>query len=233
MNDNELAVLERLHDTHWWYQIRKFILKQHLSRNLKLGSSILEIGSATGGNTQFMLDLGYQVTSLEYSSFGVDAQRAKGIPVIKGDARTLPFSEDSFDAVVCMDVLEHIQEDSTVLSEIYRVLKRDGFYLISVPEDPSLWSAHDIAADHVRRYELKDLLVKVTSSHLSINSVWRTNFLLKFLVRWRRKSSSGNDLNSVGKVLNNTLLLIAYIDYLLSSSRISGVTIWVAGSVKE
>ncbi len=229
MNDNELKVLESLQDTHWWYLIRKFILKRFLTKNLARDSEILEIGSATGGNTLWMLSLGYKVNSLEFSFYGVNVQRKKGIQVTQGDARKIPFPNDRFDAVVCMDVLEHIHEDYMVLSEIHRVLRPGGKFLISVPEDPSMWSAHDVAADHVRRYKVSELVEKIVGAKLNCSSIWRTNFILKLLVRLRRKTLGGSDLTPMNHLINKSLLLISHLDYFLSSSKIPGITAWVAG----
>lgn len=221
--------LESLHDTHWWYKIRKYILKKFLKKNLEAGSRVLEIGSATGANTVAMSALGYLVTSLEFSTFGVEAQKKKGLRVIQGDARRLPFEQDSFEAVVCMDVLEHIVEDDLVLSEIYRVLKPGGIFLISVPEDPSMWSSHDTAVDHVRRYQKVELVEKICRCGLIPNSVRSTNFLLKPAVRLKRKKAIGSDLTQMNWFMNGFLLLLAYFDQYFSNSMVSGLTVWVTG----
>ena len=58
--------------------------------------------------------------------------------------------------MLCLDVLEHIEDDVSALKEMCRVTKPGGKFLFSVPEDPKLWSDHDESVSHVRRYLRKD-----------------------------------------------------------------------------
>ena len=61
------------------------------------------------------------------------------------DAMCLPFEAGTFDAIVSMDVLEHISDDALALREFYRVLKPGGRVVLMVPAYPHLWSEHDVA----------------------------------------------------------------------------------------
>jgi SAM-dependent methyltransferase len=53
----------------------------------------------------------------------------------KCDVQNLPFENDSYDIVICNHVLEHVPDDKKALSEIYRVLKPEGFAILQVPAD--------------------------------------------------------------------------------------------------
>jgi SAM-dependent methyltransferase len=79
---------------------------------------------------------------------------------VQADARDLPFDDDSFDAVICSHVLEHIPEDVDVARELARVLGRDGTALIQVPVNPSLPATYETcaptAADREREYGQHD-----------------------------------------------------------------------------
>lgn len=68
---------------------------------------------------------GFEVVTLNLSS--------RKQPDIIGDARELPFPDESFDAVVCAEVLEHVQEPAVVLREAFRVMRSNGNLLASVP----------------------------------------------------------------------------------------------------
>lgn len=228
MDDQEILNLELLESSHWWYMIRKKILRDWLLEIPK-GSKILDLGSASGGNTHVMMSQGFDVTSLEFSQVGVDIQLKKGIPVIKGDARATGLPSNSFDACVCLDVLEHILEDSLVLKEIHRVLKPGGFFLISVPEDMALWSQHDVAVSHVRRYEKYKFVQQVESTGLLVNNARSVNVLVKPILRIKRKFSHGSDLGQMSPLMNKLLMFVAEIDWKLNKSSWSGVTIWVKG----
>ncbi len=202
MDDSEIQALDSLESSHWWYQNRRRVLYRAL-RALPKSSSILDLGSASGSNTLFMQKVGFPfVASVEFSNFGCELQRKKGIDVIQADACNLPFESKSYDFVVCMDVIEHIEHDTYALNEICRVLKEEGEALISVPEDMNLWSNHDIAVGHFRRYSKKELISKVQQCGLQPKVVFSSHIALKPLIRFFRKFSKGSDLKPVHPILN-------------------------------
>lgn len=228
MDESELRQLDELESTHFWYKARKFQLSRWFATQ-NLGNQVLDLGSATGGNTLYMESMGFDVTSVEYSQVGVSIQQSKGIPVINADARDLPFLNSSFDVVVCLDVLEHIVEDLLVALEISRVLKPGGRFLISVPEDPNLWSAHDDAVKHVRRYSKNDLLNVVSEAGLCYEDVWSTLIPLRPLIKIVRRFTKGSDLKPVNKVLNFLLYQLCKLEILFPKSNMQGVTLWIHG----
>ncbi|NDB60596.1 class I SAM-dependent methyltransferase [bacterium] len=157
MDDIEIAHLDELESSHFWYKARKDQLTNWMKFLNCESLNILDLGSASGGNTLHLINLGHNVTSVEYSDIGVRLQHGKGISAIQADARCLPFSDESFDVIICLDVLEHIKEDYKVAAEINRLLTRNGHFLISVPQDPNLWSDHDVSVNHIRRYAKENL----------------------------------------------------------------------------
>jgi SAM-dependent methyltransferase len=88
------------------------------------GSRILDIGSGHGSYQRAFEDLGGQVTLLDRSPKG-------GTRVVRGDARLLPFRHDTFDGVVCSNVLEHLPSTSRALEEIAAVLRPGGWAYVS------------------------------------------------------------------------------------------------------
>jgi SAM-dependent methyltransferase len=229
MDDREIVLLDDLELTHFWYKARKNQLKRWFA---ELGSSklsVLDLGSATGGNSLYISKLGHAVTSVEFSDLGVKIQKDKGIPVVQADARNLPFADSSFDVVICLDVLEHIVEDLVVVFEIKRVLKHGGHFLISVPEDQKLWSAHDVAVNHVRRYSKSSLLELLRQNRLTCNRIWSTLFLLRPSIQIARKFTRGSDLKKMNYLLNQFFYLVCCLELLLPKHRGKGVTLWVDG----
>jgi SAM-dependent methyltransferase len=229
VDDKEIQQLDDLESSHFWYKARKLQLSRWFYGK-HVGLQVLDLGSATGGNTLHVSLMGHNVTSLEYSEIGVQIQRGKGIPVIQADARELPFSESSFDIVICLDVLEHITEDYLVASEIRRVLKPGGRFLISVPEDPKLWSEHDVAVNHVRRYSKAMLLDLVSNSGLKSQHIWSTLVFLRPAVMMYRRRSKGSSLEKVNSILNSLLFLICKAEVSLPKTRVKGVTLWIDGN---
>ena len=228
MDECELRQLDDLVSSHFWYRARKIQLARWFSTQ-KLHLQVLDLGSATGGNTLYISSLGHEVTSVEYSQIGVLIQRSKGIPVIQADGRDLPFSESTFDIVVCLDVLEHIVEDLSVASEIYRILKPGGKFLISVPEDPNLWSAHDIAVSHVRRYTKANLIDVMNAGGLKYQNIWSTLTYIRPAIVLARRFSKGSSLGPMNTLLNFLLLQICRIELSMPRTRLKGVTLWIDG----
>jgi SAM-dependent methyltransferase len=228
VDDSEIQHLDDLESTHFWYRARKIQLSRWFSGQ-GLNLRVLDLGSATGGNTIHISSMGHEVLSAEYSRIGVQIQRNKGIPVIKADARNLPFPESTFDIVICLDVLEHIVEHDLVAAEIFRVLKPGGKFLISVPEDPKLWSAHDIAANHVRRYSKASLFEVIQSSGLKSLNTWSTLFLLRPAVILSRRSSKGSSFGRLNSAINFLLFQICRVELFLPRNKMKGVTIWMDG----
>jgi predicted SAM-dependent methyltransferase len=102
------------------------------------------------------------LSNLDYVSTDLDRSRA----MVKADITALPFSDRSFDVILCSHVLEHVVDDRRALRELFRVLKPSGWAVVQVPtsrrlsetfEDPTIVSPEDRErvygqTDHVRIY---------------------------------------------------------------------------------
>ena len=100
-----------------------------------------------------------EVTGVELSPNSAQAARARNVgDVVEGSVAELPFADDSFDFAVCLDVIEHLDDDLQTLRELRRVVRPGGRLLITVPAYPSLWSSHDVVNHHYRRYTRRSLL---------------------------------------------------------------------------
>jgi len=94
--------------------------------------------------------------------------RGHGAQVVQSRATSLPFADASFDLVCALDIIEHVEDDDGVLSELSRVVKSDGAVLISIPLHPSLWTSFDELVGHQRRYEPQYLSAKLVRHHLRV-----------------------------------------------------------------
>jgi len=83
------------------------------------------------------------------------------------DARKIPFEEE-FDVIGLFDVIEHIEEDDLVLSQVNSALKSNGVVIITVPQHMCLWSAADEYACHIRRYSKYEIEQKITNAGFEI-----------------------------------------------------------------
>jgi SAM-dependent methyltransferase len=84
-------------------------------------------------------------------------RRISGIPILQFDLRNCPLPDASVDAITCLNVLEHIDDDARALNQIYRVLAPGGIAHIEVPAGPHLYDIYDEHLMHHRRYRLKEL----------------------------------------------------------------------------
>jgi SAM-dependent methyltransferase len=226
METTELGLLTSVEDRHWWYRERRAILRRML-RRLPAAGRALDIGAAGGGNTRVLREHGWQAIALEYSDFAATVARSRGIPVVRADARELPVGSASVGLVTAFDVLEHIDEDYLAAAEIARVLQPGGTALIAVPCDMALWSAHDDAVGHMRRYSRSGLASLIEKGGLAIDSMWSWNVLLRPAVALRRKSSAGSDLGEVSPVANGLLTAVIAAERYLPVKSWPGVSLLV------
>lgn len=228
MEATEIRKLAALEDSHWWYRERRTLLARALRRLRAAGHSpgdALDIGAAGGGNTRVLRAHGWRPVALEYSPDGAEVAAERGLTVVRADARQLPFRSSRLDLVVAFDVLEHIEDDHLAAAEIHRVLRPRGTALIAVPCDMRLWSAHDVAVGHVRRYDRAGLAAVVEQSGLVIDELWSWNVLLRPVAAWRRRRSTGSDLDKLPTVVNLGLTAIITAERYLPVKALPGVSL--------
>ncbi len=95
--------------------------------------AVLDLGCAGGFMAEALDDRGAQVTGIDPAAEAIEAARAhakgRNITYDVGVGEALPYTNGQFDAVVCVDVLEHVQDLKKVLAEVARVLKPGGMLL--------------------------------------------------------------------------------------------------------
>jgi SAM-dependent methyltransferase len=139
----------------------------------------------------------------------------------------MPF-EAHFDALGAFDIMEHIEEDSVALKQMFAALKPGGILILTVPQHPGLWSSQDERACHVRRYTSTELKQKISSAGFGI--VDKGSFVALLLpVMWlsRRCGKTGKESHQdpmaelrVGKIANFILSAIMSVELLLTRAGI-------------
>lgn len=225
MDEEEIAKSAALEQRHWWYAERRALVRRTV-RAWPPGPA-LDVGCAGGGNTAVLRDLGWSVSGLEYSPAGVEIAASRGLRVLRGDATRLPFPDATFDLVMATDVWEHIEDDRAVAAETARVLRPGGRVLVAVPCSMRLWSGHDVALGHVRRYERAQLSALVRGAGLVVDDLWSWNVLLRPVVRARRRrhSEAESEMEPVHPVLNAGLRAAVAVERALPLRRLPGVSL--------
>lgn len=148
----ELAALEA---RNFWFRARNDLIVWAMKTYVPDCQHFLEIGCGTGfvlnGIRSAYPDADLVGSEIFSAGLGFAAGRVASAEFYQMDARSIPF-RDHFDAIGAFDVLEHIQDDTSVIAEVGRALRPDGRLVLSVPQHPALWSPQDDHAYHVRRY---------------------------------------------------------------------------------
>lgn len=154
--------------------------------------SVCDVGCGSGKFSKFMYDQGFR------NIYGLDPS-----PEIDFKYRDIiNFSNDSlsafqhntgmlFDIVMCLDVIEHIEDDRTFFDELVSILKPGGWLILQTPANPSLYSYRDKLYGHYRRYSRSMLSVLFNDrfSRVECNSLgWRV-FLLAAILLGKKQSS--------------------------------------------
>jgi len=106
---------------------------------LVLGKKILTVGSGSASDLWFLADRN-KIYALDLAREAINIARLHGIHASIYDAQNkLPYEDNTFDIVVLKDILEHLVEPEKLLSEGKRLLKNDGYMVISIPNNFSLW----------------------------------------------------------------------------------------------
>jgi SAM-dependent methyltransferase len=226
VDTSELLLLTSVEDRHWWYRERRAILGRELRRLQGPGLAV-DVGAAGGGNTRVLKAHGWQAVAVEFSGSAVEIAHARGVSAMQADARELPVRSGACGLVTAFDVLEHIDEDYLAAAEIARVLRPGGTALIAVPCDMALWSAHDDAVGHVRRYSRSGLAGLIEKAGLTMDKMWSWNVLLRPAVVMRRRFSTGSDLEEVSPLTNRLLAAVVAAERHLPVKSLPGVSLIV------
>jgi SAM-dependent methyltransferase len=137
-----------------------------------LGTRVLDFGAGTGNLTRLLAREGREIVAFEPF-----AEHAGILRERLGDevSVTETLDRDGFDSVVCVNVLEHIEDDRGALADIHRTLRPGGFLLALVPAHPVLYGANDRLSGHERRYTKSELGGKLEHAGFEIRELRHVN----------------------------------------------------------
>ncbi|HUQ93275.1 MAG TPA: class I SAM-dependent methyltransferase [Bryobacteraceae bacterium] len=166
MEPQEYQTLFQLEETYWWYVARRRLVRDMLEDACghRKDRLLLDIGCGTGANATVLSQFG-TVLLLDASQAALNCCQARGLKnVMASNGEHIGLRSESLDVVTALDVLEHVDRDVDSMREILRVLKPGGMLLITVPAFGFLWSEHDEALHHRRRYTMGEMRNKLAAS---------------------------------------------------------------------
>ncbi len=208
-------------NNHWWFRWR-YELITGLVRSLHLSPEcrILDAGCGTGQMLRHLCNFGRAV-GVDSSPEAIHFAASRDVDrLVLGSIFDLPFAPESFDCVLSLDVIEHVDDDRQLVKHLYSVVKPGGYVIVTVPAFQSLWSEHDEVNWHKRRYRSNQLehLLKETGLEIERITYCNTALFVPILAArklknlknrlWPRRVENdvpGSDLNELPKPLNEGL----------------------------
>ncbi|MBQ3311496.1 class I SAM-dependent methyltransferase [bacterium] len=212
-HDSQMHLFTKYEDVNFWLVSRKNLIVNLINKYTKGNfKKYIEIGSGSGyianavknkfKNSKIMVADIY-LSMLNLCNRYIDKEN-----LIQMNATNIPFS-DEFDVIGMFDVLEHIDEDKVVLSQIYSALHDGGRFFVIVPQHKILWSKSDEYTGHVRRYSRKELIEKMENAGFKIEFtssfmcfLFPLMFLSRFLKKFMPKNSDISDEIKINPFLN-------------------------------
>jgi SAM-dependent methyltransferase len=171
MDSREFGIQFDIEETNWWFVARRRLVRRFAEQvRAELGRPlrILDVACATAMSFRFLADLG-TIRGLDISNETIHFAKQRGIDrIVRGDAQKMPFRDGSFDLVLALDAFEHFPDDVGSMGEVRRVLAAGGTLICTVPAYMSLWSPHDDAFHHLRRYTRGELGSKIRGQSLDV-----------------------------------------------------------------
>lgn len=212
------TIYHDVEQTHFWFKARRnYII--NLLKDYPKEINILDIGCSSGILLRELAASGFDQNNL----YGIDISE-KAISNCKRNGLQNTFVMDAqkitlekqFDVIIASDCLEHLQDDLKALENWHSLLKEDGVLFVFVPAFMALWSAHDEANMHFRRYVKSELINKLIASGFNIENAGYWNFflffpaaLMRYLEKLKRSSAESNTGNlEKPSAFNNVLYTI-------------------------
>lgn len=190
MTPEQFDLFARFEHTHWWFVARRRIMRELVIATAPAAGDTLavDIGCGTGGNIAALADR-YHCVGIDDSAHAIAYARARfsGVEFVQSvDPAVIAPHLARARVVLCMDVIEHVENDAAFLEEIVRATRPGAILLLTVPVGMELWSEHDLTNGHFRRYAIDDFSSLWTKLPVRVRLLSAFNARLYPLVRAAR-----------------------------------------------
>ncbi len=218
MQSEQFQLHADIEQRHWWFIARRRILTAVVESVLPPSrtTTIVDVGCGTGANLAGLAER-YDCVGIDASSHAVRLARARfpQIRFLHGLApRDLEGVIERTRLVLLTDVLEHVADDFAMLSELLAASEPGTYFLITVPADLALWSEHDKAFGHYRRYDMERF--QLLWQGLAVKQLFASHYnarlypavkLARRWNRWRKRAygEAGTDFVLPNRLTNSLL----------------------------
>jgi SAM-dependent methyltransferase len=200
----------------WWYKVLHELVDFTIRKNKKEGGiCILDAGCGTGRMMEICQKYG-TITGIDFSADAVNFAKKRGLNNVEiGDLNDYSFEKNTYDAIICLDVLYHsgIRNDLELVEKFYHSLKNDGILIINLPAFEYLKRSHDIVVHTQKRYrkkafvkELKETGFFIISSSYRMPHLYFIILISKLFRKERNLKEAESDLKELPGWLNAILL---------------------------
>lgn len=224
MDYKDFALQKESEHLYFWNKAKNNLIENLLFSIYKnywsvSNRKILDIGCGTGTELEILEKFG-NITAIDISKESIELVKKMGHKTILANIENSNFKKNYYDAICCFDILEHLENDQNVLKKIHYSLKDGGHLFITVPAYQLLYSTHDIAMGHKRRYNKKAVITRLKNASFEIILINYWNFFLFFpivlmrlmkkifFLKIYRKKNLRPESKPLNKYLNNLLFLI-------------------------
>lgn len=217
---------------HWYYQAKAMVVLAELGEKSRAEErTLLDVGAGSGFFARYLIDAGAVTSAVcvdpGYTELDLERSDAQVQFVHEVPDRT-------FDAVVMIDVLEHVENDVQLFRDGIARLRPGGIFVVTVPAFQSLWSAHDEHLLHFRRYRCADLRRVIQQTHVQIQTLrylFGALFPIAFYRRRLRRRSAGtaSELGETWGWLNRLLIRWFALEHRFLPQRWLGLSVLAAG----
>ncbi len=193
MSDAMLIGLASEIERHPWWRARARLTMALLDREaLHPPATVLDAGCGWGVTLDALERRGYRAAGLDVSAGALGRLDRAGRRLIAADlTQPLPAGHGEFDAVLALDVIEHLDDDRAAVAGLASLVRAGGLIVISVPALQELYSEFDEVQGHRRRYDERGLRRACEGTGLDVRSIawWGRSFVP--LLRWQRRGRRG------------------------------------------
>jgi ubiquinone/menaquinone biosynthesis C-methylase UbiE len=189
MEENYEDKYYSMEEENWWFKARRNLITSYLQR-LK-AQKILDVGCGAGGTMEALRANGFsKVCGIDISQNSIRRCQKKNLRVFRMQADNTGFKDNSFDAIIAADILEHTKSDEKTLAEWNRILRPDGHIILFVPAFMHLWSKHDELSHHRKRYRLLEVIKLAESQGFVVKekTYWNTSLYFPRVIVTRMQS---------------------------------------------